>query len=157
MKLKILATMPVLALAAACSQSNTDEVAAEASDGAVDALSGEAGIAMAANCHAQLNAASRLYSALAEQSTGADRQDLANRAISRELAASQYQTLADRLAAEAGQSSEATSQAFRQAEEAISREFDTREFEDFAVWRIELEAARWVGAHADKCPPPDVG
>jgi len=143
----IVASTPILALVAACSQPAEDEAAAAASEGTA-ALSGEAGFATAANCYAQLGAVSRLFSAIAEQSSGAERQDLADRAVSREFAANQYQLLANRLAGEIGQSAEVTDQAFKQAEAAVEREFNAREFEDFAVW---------VGEQADQCPPPDIG
>jgi len=142
-----LTTLAALALVGACSQPAEDEAGAAAPEGAA-ALSGESGLATAIGCSAHLGAASRLFSALAEQSNGAERQDLANRAASRGAAADQYQALAHRLAGEIGQSADVTSQAFAQAEAAIESEFNTREFTDFAVW---------IGEQADQCPPPGMG
>jgi len=155
MKLRIFTAAPIVALMAACSPSAGDEAnAGEAEDAALaapaaaSALSGEAGFTTAANCYVQLGAVSRLFSALAEQSEGAERQEMADLAIARELAADQYQLMANRLAEEIGQSAEVTNQAFNQAQAAVDREFGAREFQDFAVW---------VGEQADQCPPPDIG
>lgn len=141
-----LAAIPALVLVAACSQPADDEANAPATEEAAAALTGEAGLATAVGCYAHLGAASRLFAALAEQSSGIDKQDLAARAASREAAANRYQVLAGRLAEEIGQPAEATSQAFAQAEAAVESEFNAREFEDFAVW---------IGEQSDQCPQPD--
>lgn len=151
MKLRIFAATPIAALLAACSPSAGDEAnAGETEDAALaaPALSGEAGFTTAANCYVQLGAVSRLFSSIAEQSEGAERQEMADLAVARELAANQYQIMANRLAEEIGQSAEVTNQAFNQAQAAVDREFGAREFQDFAVW---------VGEEADKCPPLDIG
>ena len=142
------APLAALAFTAGCSQPADDEAGAAAPEVTAAALSGEAGFATAIGCSARLGAASRLFAALAEQSTGAEKQDLADRAASRGAAAEQYHALATRLAGELGQSPDATGEAFEQAEAAIDSEFETREFTDFAVW---------IGEQADQCPPPDMG
>ena len=142
-----IAPIAALAFVTGCSQPADDQAGATAPETAPAALGGEAGLATAIGCSAHLGAASRLFAALAEQSTGAEQQDLAGRAASREAAAEQYRAIATRLAGELGQSTEATGAAFEQAEAAIESEFETREFTDFAVW---------IGEQADQCPPPQM-
>jgi hypothetical protein len=124
--------------------SEADRVAAASRTSPV--LTGAEGFATAASCYARLRAMSRLYSAIAQQSSGEERRDMADLAFERELASSEYQLAANRLAGEIGRSVEEAGQAYRGAEAAVEREQAVRPFDDFMIW---------LAGESDRCPRPE--
>lgn len=141
-----IALLPLVALVAACTQSEGDEAAPSAASTTAEALSGEAGFTTAANCVAQLTAVSRLYTVLANRGSGAGSDDFTNRAAMRELAADYFREIATRIGGEIGKSPDAIQEGLAAADAAVQGEYEKREFQDFAVW---------VAGEADKCPPPE--
>lgn len=145
MTIKPLAALFVLC-AAACSGPAGDEGAAAAKDAeAAAAETNKAGYEIAVRCQASLDAVSRLYSALSNQSEGAEREEMGALAVERELAATNYRDIAQRVGAHIGHSKADIGKMIKAAHAAVQAEYDKRPFEDFAVW---------VGEEADRCPPP---
>ncbi|WP_260582948.1 hypothetical protein [Sphingopyxis sp. PET50] len=130
-------TLAAVATLTACSGS-TDKEAGDGAKGATDAapsaLSGESGLALAADCSAKLKSVSKLYGILAKQSSGSDAEDLATRATQREAAATAFAGMAEQIAGTIGKTPGDAAQAVRDADAAVQAEFDKREFEDFATW-----------------------
>lgn len=124
---------------AACSSPSNDgggdeEKGAADTAGIPPALAGETGFALATDCAAKLKSVSRLYGILAQQSSGTDAEELANRGVQREAAATAFAQIAERVAGTIGKTPEQAAQAIRDADAAVQSEFDKRPFEDFATW-----------------------
>ena len=146
MSFKILAAAPFMLLVAGCGDAAEDETATEAASEATDtAGASESGFTAAVDCHAKLVAVARLWNTLADNSTGAEQQEMRDTASSRDAAAVLYRSQADTMATELGKTPEQVEEAVTAATAAVDAEFEARAFEDFAVW---------LGGEADKCPPP---
>lgn len=144
MRHAILATAPLMLLVAACGGTADDDASSEATADAPAAASEESFTA-AVDCHAKLVAVARLWNTLADGSTGTEQQEMRDTASARDAAAVLYRSRADTMGTELGKTPEQVEEAVAAATTAVDGEFAAREFEDFAVW---------LGAEADKCPPP---
>jgi hypothetical protein len=127
------------AMLTACSGAKSDDQqdsakAKAAGDALPAALSGETGFALAADCSAKLKSVSKLYGALAKQSSGTDAEDFAKRASQRENAAVAFAEITERVAGTIGKTPEQAAEAIRDADAAVQAEFEKRPFEDFATW-----------------------
>ncbi len=150
---RTLAFACLLAAATGCGQPATPDGNAAAVAGnqvpgtmsaSAPALSGETGFARAAACYARLSAVSRLFSVIAEDSTGADRDDLMGRASSRLAASGRYRSIASELGAGLGRSASDIEAALRAADDEVERQRTGMPFDEFMIW---------VGREADGCPP----
>lgn len=124
---------------AACSEAKSDADQSNpqesvARDALPAALSGEAGLALAADCSAKLKSLSNIYGALAKQSIGTEAEDFTKRAAQRETAAAAFAQVAERVAGTIGKTPEQAAKAIREADTAVQAEFGKRPFEDFATW-----------------------
>jgi len=144
MRYTLLAAALLMLLVAGCGDTAENEAATEEATETAAAAT-EEGFTASVDCHAKLVAVARLWNTLADNSEGAEQQEMRDTATARDAAATLYRTQADTMGTELGKTPEDVEAAVTAATAAVDSEFEAREFEDFAVW---------LGAEADKCPPP---
>lgn len=142
----LLIAASLVVLAAGCSNEQTSngltDVASDASP-APTAQAPAADFRQLAECVAKLGAVSRLYRAVASQSSGDQAAEMSGRADQRDRAASDMRMRAEeaeRAASSPG--SAGVAQVIRETEAALEDERRQRPFEDFAVW---------LGRESDRC------
>lgn len=105
----------------------------------------EADFQLAVACQANLDAVGRIYSVLAGQESGAERDKMTAMTTAHEQAAAAYRDKAKAIGAQVGHSETEIAAAIKASDDSVKAEFDKREFADFATW---------VAGQADGCPPP---
>ena len=141
-----------LAVLAACSNDQPGNAAADTAEAPAPANSTTssapapvpaADFRQLAECVAKVEAVSRLYRAVASQSSGAEAAEMNNRASQRSLAAFDLRTKAEEMEGVAPGSADAqVPKIISETETELENERSSRPFDEFAIW---------IGQESDRC------